>query len=263
VLGAWGRRSAAQDLVTATGRIGDAGGSGEAPSDRGAARGALERTIAADDDAMAVAEAYFRLGVLEEEDGAFARAVSDQEACRAKAPASNWARSARLRIGWMVARSEGNYAPLARLQRVRHDPAAASNPAAVESLARDAESFPPGRVRAEARMFVGETWLVAMNRRRDAISELRKVEDDPSSDATDATLAHGRLVDAFLAEGWLDDAAREVERRPTDATLADKVRRLVFHRTLWRAAVGAFVAFAAFVAAMVMRAAYWRRHARR
>ena len=59
---------------------------GASPADRDVARTAFAEAIAADDDPMAVAEAHFRLGVLEEEDGAFGRALADQNACRAKAP---------------------------------------------------------------------------------------------------------------------------------------------------------------------------------
>src|SRR5580658_6722828 len=128
------------------------------PLRRDVAREALERATLADDDRVAVAEAYFRLGVLEEQDGAFERALAAQRACLAKAPTSGWARSARNRIAWISARSEGAFSPLARLERVRHDPVLASDPASIDALARDAETFPPGRVRAEARMFVVEAW---------------------------------------------------------------------------------------------------------
>ncbi|HSY22435.1 MAG TPA: hypothetical protein VK841_09990 [Polyangiaceae bacterium] len=244
------RGIAARDLLEAKAAL------RASPADRDVARTAFEAAIVADDDPMAVAEAYFRLGVLEEEDGAFGRALADQNACRAKAPTSNWGRSARLRIGWIASRSEGDFAPLARLQRARRNPAILGDPGALASLAHDAETFPPGRVRAEARMFVAESWLLVMNRRHDALEELRKVEDDPSSDSTDAVLAHGRLVDAFLTEGWLDEAEREIHSRPTDPSLTDRFQRLVFRRALRRAAIvglSVLIAFAAIAAARAIR----------
>jgi hypothetical protein len=206
------------------------------PQDRAAARGALERATSAGDEPLAVAEAYFRLGVLEEEDGAFVRALADQRACTTKGAGTSFARSARLRIGWISARSEGDFAPLARLQRVRRDPVLLYDPAAIESLATDAEAFPPGRVRAEARMFVAGAWLHRMNRKEDAIGEMRKVVDDASSDSTDASLAHRRLVETFLADRRLDDAEREVKDHPFDPKLGAEVGELIRHRTLRRAA---------------------------
>jgi hypothetical protein len=126
------------------------------PPNRDGARRALERASTVDDDAMATSEAYFRLGVIDEEEGAFERALANQRSCMERAPYGSWARSARLRIGWISARSEGAFEPLARLQRVRGDPKLGGDRAAVEALARDADSFPPGRVRAEARMFAAE-----------------------------------------------------------------------------------------------------------
>jgi hypothetical protein len=216
---------------------------GANPPNRDAARAAFERATQADDDSTAVAEAYFRLGALEEEDRAFVRAIADQRACMAKGPTSSFARSARLRIGWMSARSEGDFAPLARLQRVRRDPALLNDPVAIQSLAADAEAFPPGRVRAEARMFVAGAWLNRMNRRKDALAELRKVVDDPSSDSQDASIAHRHLVETFLADGQIDAADREVQAHPIDVKLGAQVRRLLRRRTLRRGALVELVAF--------------------
>jgi tetratricopeptide (TPR) repeat protein len=209
---------------------------------RVAARAALERAIAADDDAATLAEAYFRLGALDEEDGAFEIALERQRACIARGP-SNFARSARLRIGWIEARSEGDFAPLARLQRVRRDPTLLNDAVAIESLATDAEAFPPGRVRAEARMFVAGAWMNRMNRREDAIAELHKVGDDPSSDSMDSTIAHRHLLEALLADGRLEEAESEARSHPIDPQLGLEVRRLVRRRLLRWAARVELVAF--------------------
>ena len=250
-----GQGASAADSGTGPGSASDTSGNvsrgalGEAraalaakPPNRNAARAALERTIGGDDDSVAVAEAYFRLGVLDEEDGDFASALVHQRACMAQGP-SNFARSARLRIGWIEARSEGNFAPLARLQRVRRDPALLNDGVAIESLATDAEAFPPGRVRAEARMFAASAWMNRMNRREDAIAELHKVADDPSSDSMDATLAHRHLLDTFLAEGRLEEAESEAKSHPIDPQLGLEVQRLVRRRSLRRAARVELVAF--------------------
>ncbi len=224
------------------------------PPNRDAARRALERATEADDDAMATAEAYFRLGFFEEEDRAFERALADQRACMAKAPYSNWARSARQRVNWISARSEGAFEPLARLQRVRLDPMVGTDPAAIEALARDADAFPPGRVRAEARMFVAEA-LVRMKRPEEAIALFRKVAGDPSSDSTDAGLARRDLLQAFVAVGQLDDAARQVRTFPAaDPELSAQVRKLVHRRALRRTAIGELVLFAVVAVLGVARA---------
>src|SRR5579884_2914119 len=152
------------------------------PPRRDEARAALARATAAADDATAVAEAYFLLGKLDEDDMAFPRAMEDDRAAMKAAPNTRWAIRASDRIDWLRARSEGDFAPLARLERVRRDPAASSDPAAVDALAHDLESFPPGTVRVEARMLVAEAWLGRMHRPDAAVAQLRKVADDPKAD---------------------------------------------------------------------------------
>jgi hypothetical protein len=227
------------------------------PPRRGDARAAFERATVAADDRVAVGEAYFRMGVLDEEDGAFARALADQRECMAKAPGTNWARSARLRVGWIAARSEGDFLPLARLQRVRRDPGLADEPAALDALAVEAEAFPPGRVRAEARVFVAEAWLTRADKHEDAMAELAKVARDPSSDSIDAALAHRRILDAFLADGRLDEAASEVSRSHFDPKVVAEVDRLVRRRALRRVATAELLA--AVAAAVVVVARLGRR----
>jgi hypothetical protein len=186
-----------------------------------------------------VAEAYFRLGVVEEEDREFEDALVDQRRCMAMAPYSAWARSARQRIAWMSARGEGGFDPLARLERVRRSPTLGGDPAALEGLAREAEAFPPGRVRAEARMFVGEAWLARGARLEDAILLFRQVADDRSADSMDALLARRRLVETLLAVGRVDEAADRMEASPAAVppALSAEVHRQLRMRMLRRGAV--------------------------
>ena len=73
------------------------------------------------------------------------------------------------RAEWLRSRSEGDFVPLTRLEKLRRDPAQSSDPAAVDGLAHDADSFPPGMVRVEARMLVSEAWLGRLHRPDDAI----------------------------------------------------------------------------------------------
>jgi hypothetical protein len=137
------------------------------------ARAALQRAIAAADDAPATGEAWLLLGQLDEDDFAFARAVEDDRAAIKAAPDTRWAIRAGDRADWLRARSEGDFAPLARLERVRRDTAAASDPAAIDALARDLEAFPPGTVRVEARMLVAEANLGRLHRPEAALPQLR------------------------------------------------------------------------------------------
>jgi hypothetical protein len=206
----------------------------EGPSARETARSAFERATSG--DAATASEAYFRLGVLDEESVAPARALARYQACVDAAPSSRWARTARSRIAWIDERSEGDLAPLAALQRVRRDPALLHDAQAIDLLALQAESFPPGLVRSEARMLVAESWRKVAARHEDALGELRKVVYDPSSGPADAVFAERELVEGLLAKKELDAAASEVRAHPFDPKVEAEVRRLVRRRWLRRAA---------------------------
>jgi len=79
----------------------------------------------------------------------------------------------------------------ARLEQVRQDPRLASDPAAIEALARDAEMFPAGQVQIDARMVVAIAWLERLNRPDDAIAELHKIALDPLADPVTRWFARG------------------------------------------------------------------------
>ncbi|HEY8041528.1 MAG TPA: hypothetical protein VIF15_17095 [Polyangiaceae bacterium] len=226
------------------------------PADRDAARAALLRATSANDDPEAVAEAFFLLGSLDEGDGAFSRAMVDDRASIAAAPNTRWALRASDRVDWLRARSEGDFAPLARLERVRRDPVLAADASAIAALARDAEGFPPGTVRVEARMLVAEAWLGRMHRPDDAITELRKVVDDPKADPLTSRLAERELVDALVAAGHVDQAAAEARARANrlDPRFAQQVQRLIVRRAVRRIALGVLAVFAALVVLGLARA---------
>jgi tetratricopeptide (TPR) repeat protein len=238
------------------------------PPRRDAARGALTRATALGGEPPAVAEAYFRLGALDEEDEAFARAVADYRACLAVAPVSSggrWARNASARMQWLSVRSEGGFAPLAQLQRLKQRleraPALAGDAGAVEAFARDAEAFPPGIVRAESRLLVAAAWLGPLRRPRDAIRELRTASADRGADGMSLRLAERGLVDALLAEGLLDDAAQEVQGHAVqlDPLVVMRVQQLVRRRSLLR---GAWIALATLATLIGLAVALHRRRNR-
>src|SRR5579883_1975116 len=201
-------------------------------------------------------QALFRLGEADEERGDFAQALEHDRACAAAAPGTPWAARASARIDWLLARSEGGFAPLARLERVRRDPALADDPAAVEALARDAEAFPPGVVRVEARMLVAEAWLGRMRRLDDAVSELRRVADDPAADPLTARLAERELVDALLSEGRSGQAAAEARARADrlEPRFVRRVARLAARSWALRAAFAVVASFGALASAALVRA---------
>jgi hypothetical protein len=216
------------------------------PPARAAARDALARATQAADDAESTAEAYFLLGKLDEEDDAFARAIADDRAAVAAAPNTRWAQRASDRIDWLRARSEGDFLPLARLEGVRRVPVVSSDPAAIEALARDAEAFPPGTVRVEARMLVAEAWLGRMHRPDAAVAELRAVREDPFADPLTVRLAERELVGALVVGGRIDDAAAEARSHAArlDPSFVRQVERLLVRRAV---RYGAFAILAAFL----------------
>jgi tetratricopeptide (TPR) repeat protein len=222
------------------------------PPQRDAARSALERATAAADDQAAVSEAYFRLGALDEEEEAFAQAVTHYRQSLAAKPVSSgvqWARNAAKRMQWLSVRAEGDFAPLARLHRFQRGPALAADPEAIAALARDTEAFPPGIVRAESRMLVATAWLGPLHRPRDAIRLFRLVATDPTADGVNLRFAERGLVDALIADGQIDAAMKEaqVHAAQLDPEVVTRLQRLQRRRTLLRAAqieVAVFVGFA-------------------
>jgi len=200
---------------------------------------------AADDDPLAAAEARFHAGESNEEHGAYPEALTDYRAVMDAVPGSRWAVRASDRIEWIRSRSEGDFAPLRRLEQVRRDPDLAADPGAIDALARDAEGFPPGLVRMEARMLVAEAWLGRMHRPTDAIRELELVRDDPKTDALTSRLAERELVDAYVAEGRIDEAVAEATKRPArlDPKFVRQVKQLVRRRAVNRFATIVLAAF--------------------
>ncbi len=226
------------------------------PPRRDAARAMLERAASAGGDREAVAEALCRLGEMDEDDTAFERAIDHDLACAAAAPDTRWAVRATERVDWLRGHSEGGFVPLARLERIRRDPALANDPAAIDALAREAQDFPPGSVRIEARMLVAEAWLGRMGRPHDAIAELRRVADDPRADPLTAGLAERELIEALAAGGAIAEAAAEARSHPAllDPPFVRGVHRLLRRRWVTRAAIAVLAAFVASAALALERA---------
>jgi len=132
----------------------------------------------------------------------------------------------------------------------------AGDPSAIEALEREANTFPAGMVRVEARMLVVEAWLGRLRRPGAAIVELRKVTGDPATDPLTARFAEHAIVETLISEGHLDDAAAEARSNAgqLDPRYVAWTRRLVRRRTLRNAAVAEIAVFAAFAASALVRA---------
>ncbi len=177
------------------------------------------------------AEAEFRLGVRAEGEGAFPRALEHYRAYLEGEPPLRLAQNARNRILWIEQHSEGNFLPLETLARVRRDPTALDDPATVEKLGTEIQSFPAGLVRSELRLRVAEARLRRDGGDAAALAGLRALIDDPSSGASDRRLAERDLVAALLGADQLDAAHAEVEAHPFDPASTAEVERLVRRRS--------------------------------
>ncbi len=195
----------------------------------------------------AAAEALFLLGQLDEQDFELARALAHYKDSYARSPSNRYAQRATNRASQLEARSEGDFAPLVRLERVRRDPTLANDAAAIDTLARAAEAFPPGLVRVEAWMFIAEAYLGRMNRHADAIVLLRRVVVDPKVDPLTARQAAHQIVDTMSQDGEIDravEAAHELRSR-LDPSFVTSIERRVRRRTLRRIAIADLAAIGA------------------
>ncbi len=178
----------------------------------------------------------------------FASALARYEASSARLPGGRYAPRANNRAYELRTHSEGGFAPLVRLETVRRSPDLANDPGAVYGLARDAASFPPGKVRVEARMLAVEAYLGRLHRTADAVPLLRLVVDDPHADVLTARAAADDLVTVHIQANRLAGAlavARAYPRLLAPTTERD-ILRLMRRRPLRVIAWGDLAALAAF-----------------
>jgi tetratricopeptide (TPR) repeat protein len=157
----------------------------------------------------------------------FADALSGYREVLASDPSAPFASVSRARATDLEAQAEGGFAPLARLEAVRRSPAKLADRAEIDALARDAEGFPPGRVRGEARLVVGES----LRRLKDgpaAELALRQAASDDAADPLTKSLALSDLIAVLRDRGDLKAALAELDARPgVLPTLRIDVARLV------------------------------------
>jgi hypothetical protein len=167
----------------------------------------------------------------------FEDALRDYEEGLARAPSSRYAPLARARAAELRAHAEGDFAPLARLERVRRSAKLGSDPAEIDALVRDAEAFPPGPVRVEAWVLAAEAYAHRLGRPGDALPLYRRVAADPAAGPVLAQKAARDLALALL--GARDfEGAREAARLATP-DVQRLVARVERRRWLHFASIGA------------------------
>jgi hypothetical protein len=195
-------------------------------------RDALEHQASSSDDDEA-ARALYALGEMDEEAMRFGEAVAHYDASLARLPSSRYAQSAAARSSTLKAHSEGDYGPLTRVEAVRRDPQLASSPEVVLALVEAASTFPPGRVRTEARLFAAEAYRGRLHRPREQVALLWQVVQDPYAGIGETREAATGIVVAELAQGDLDAAerARIDLGSKVDEASSSTVARLLKRRT--------------------------------
>jgi hypothetical protein len=229
-------------------------------------RGAAEGPVASDaPDAPAVlvapaaatrarAEAIFSQAERDDDALDFADALARSAEARALHPGSPNTPRAEARATALRTHAEGSFAPLAKLERVRRDPARSSDPRAVEDLVHEAESFPPGLVRVEVWVLAAEAYAYRFGRPLDAEPLLERVLADPLADVVVARKAARDLVTLRLGRGDLtgaEDAVRKAGPR-ADPQLARDVRRAARRRSVHLASIALLVAMAILAARAVI-----------
>jgi hypothetical protein len=178
------------------------------------------------------ARSLYLQGERDEEALRFDDAVAHYDASLARLPSSRYAQGAAARSLALKSHSEGDFAPLVRLETVRRDPLLANSPEAIGSLAKDAESFPRGPVRVEARLLAAEAYRARLHRPDQQIALLWLVVRDPSASDVESREAAVEIVLAEIARGDLDAATRAQAELGTklDAAHASMVARLLRRR---------------------------------
>jgi len=217
------------------------------PPDLAGARAHFAAATADPDDRVA-AEALFFLGELDDDALQFRAALERYVASAARLPSCRYTPRANGRAAELRSRSEGDFVPLVKLETVRRSPDLASDPAAIDALARDAAAFPPGKVRVEARMLVAEAYRGRLGRSADALPLLRLVIEDPKADVLTARAAASELVAAYTGAKDYASAleAARTYRRFVEPTTERTLVRLMRRRPLRVAAWGALAALVAF-----------------
>jgi hypothetical protein len=205
------------------------------------------------------AQAAFLLGDLAERQLRFADAVTAYRLSLSRDPGGRYASRALARVEFLEAHAEGGFVPLAALERVRSDPARASDPAAIAALVEQARGFPPGPVRAEALLLAGQAYAGRLDRPREAVPVLRDLAREPGASPDLRQLAVQLLAQVRERTGDLDVALAELHELGGDPSTIARFERLIRRRTLHQVARGLLAAVLLAGGIAVVRALRARR----
>ncbi|MBK6528246.1 MAG: hypothetical protein IPF99_01240 [Deltaproteobacteria bacterium] len=197
----------------------EAGRSALEAGDLPRARAAFTEAVGRGDPTEAALGEY-HLAHMADEALDFPAALAGYRRFVARDPGSRYASRALARIDDLQAHSEGGFAPLVALERVRRSTALSDDPGALEALDRESRSWPAGTVRAEAWMLVAEAFAGRMQRQRAAADVFLRLAEDEGAPAGLRELAATRLVEL---RGVLGDPAR-AERELSGVQVPDEVR---------------------------------------
>jgi hypothetical protein len=211
------------------------------------------------DDVRARAESVLKQAEADDDKLELASALARYDEGRALDPGSSRAPRAEARAAMLRAHAEDHFVPYAMLERVRRDPALASDPHAVDELVRAAETFSPGLVRVEVWALGAEANAHRFERPLEAEALLRRIVLDEHADRIVVQKAARDLVTLCLARGDLTGAESAVRLAGTraDPQLARDVRRAVHRRSMHHAAIVSLVAM------LLLAARAWVSAARR
>ncbi|MEZ4410505.1 MAG: hypothetical protein R3A52_29095 [Polyangiales bacterium] len=187
----------------------------------------------------------------------FATALEGYRAFVARDPGSRYAGRATARVEDLAAHAEGGFAPLRALERVRRSTTLSNDLTALRALGREAEGWPAGPTRVEARLLVAEAMAGRLHREREAVALLRAVVRDPASTQDQRDLAAGKLVTARALLGEQSDVEDDLARATIDEGVRADARTLARRARLSQGAKVLLGALA-LVGAVVLQAA-WRR----
>ena len=158
-------------------------------------------------------------------------------------PTGRAAARAEARARYLRDRSEGDFAPLRALERVRRDPLLASDPHAIDALVHAAEMYPPGLVRLEVWMLAADAYAERLARPPEAIALWRRIVIDPLAPPVMRRSAAKSLTTAELARAEWTNAEADA-RLIGDPQLAREVHRVLRRRHLHLASIATLLTLA-------------------
>lgn len=138
----------------------------------------------------------------------FARALGAYRRAFELDPSAPVAAAARTRAEALEAVSEGGFGPLRALETLRRDPARLASPGALEAFAREAEAFPPGPVRDEARLLAVEALVRRLEATGSGLALARSLASDPATSQAVRAQAAALAVEATASLEGDASAAR-------------------------------------------------------